>query len=75
MDVIINTRQFCIKSCATNKVVLKIPRDLYGFKSQTSVEKDTIRALASRIHFISEDKIRVINKFGLDTILQLNFGA
>jgi hypothetical protein len=75
IDVKVNSEQFCIKSSATNKVVLYIPSDLYRFKTESDMPKDSIRTLASRMIFISEDRIRVINKFGIDTILQLNFDA
>jgi len=62
---------FVIKDCATNQVVFKIPRGLFGFK-MTDTNRFSISTLAKHLMFIREDKIRIINKYGLDTSLKLN---
>lgn len=65
--------QFLIRSAETNEVKLKIPRGLYGFDVNKTKHGQNIRVLASRMIFTSENRIRIIGKYGLDTILQLNF--
>jgi len=72
IDVAVIHNQFVIKSSATNEIVIKIPRGLYGFKTMEKPAR-SIRVLASRIMFESENTLRIINKHGLDTILQLNY--
>jgi hypothetical protein len=52
--------------------VLYIPKGLYGCKNDESGASG-FRMLASRMLFYEENKIRIINRGGLDTILELDF--
>ena len=72
IDVAVIRNQFCIRSCATNEIVLFIPKGLYGFKT-SDVAEQGIRMLASRMYFEEENRIRILNPGGLDTIMELNF--
>jgi hypothetical protein len=49
--------------------VLYIPKGLYGFKNKA---KQGIGKLASRMVFEEENRIRIINNNGLDTVLKIN---
>lgn len=62
---------FVIKNVATSKVVFKIARGMFGFKMSGS-SRHSIVKLAKNMMWMSEDKIRIINKYGLDTVMQLN---
>jgi hypothetical protein len=62
-----------IKSSATNDIIIRIPRGLYGFKTSINKPARSIRVLASRMRFESENTLRIINKHGLDTVLQLHY--
>ena len=62
---------FVIKKCENNQVAFRIPRGLFGFK-MTDTNRFSISTLAKHIKFITEDKIRIINKYGLDTVMKLN---
>ena len=46
---------------------------MYGFK--LGAGKKDLRVLASRMSFVGENKIRIINKHGLDTIIELNIDS
>jgi hypothetical protein len=52
--------------------MLYIPRGLYGFQ-QSERASTSIRVMASRMLFEKENQIRVIDKHGLDTVIQLNY--
>jgi hypothetical protein len=71
IDVAVVHQQFCIRSCATNEIVLFFPKGLYGFKT-SDVAKQGIGKLASRMIFEEENRIRIINTNGLDTVLRIN---
>ena len=60
-----------MKASSTNQIVCTIPNDLYAFKIGASENKG-LRVLASRMVFECENIVRIINKHGLDTIIQLN---
>jgi len=72
LDISVVNRQFCIKSSATNEIMIYIPKGLYGFKTSDKPER-SIRCLASRMFFESENTIRIISKNGVDTVLELYF--
>jgi len=61
-----------VRAADTNKIILLIPRGLYGFKTSDDESKG-LRVLSSRMHFERENQIRVINKNGLDTVMKLNY--
>jgi hypothetical protein len=53
-------------------IVLHIPLGLYNLKPSDNQEH-AIRVLASRMYFEDESQLRIVNKHGLDTIMQLNY--
>jgi hypothetical protein len=61
-----------VKSCASSKVLIEIPKGLYSFRTDERPER-SIQCLASRIHFIGENTIRIINKYGIDSVLELDY--
>jgi hypothetical protein len=72
IDISVINKQFCIKSSATNKILLYLPRGLYGFKTDDRPER-SIRCLASRMFFENENTIRIISKNGIDSVIELDF--
>jgi hypothetical protein len=54
--------------------MLYIPKGLYGFKTSDKPER-SIRCLASRMFFESDNTLRIISKQGVDTILELDFNT
>ena len=54
IDVAIKDKQFCIKSCATNQVVMWIPKGLITFKMNDEPQH-SMKEVASRLFFESEN--------------------
>jgi hypothetical protein len=52
IDVAVKLRQFCIRSCATNQIVLWIPKGLISFKMNG---EPSMKSHASRMIFESEN--------------------
>ena len=69
IDIDYSTAQFVIRDSKDEQVIARIPPGMLSvsFKGKNKSEA-AIPALASRICFYSEDKIRVMTKEGLDCI-------
>lgn len=70
-DVDSTNNNFIIKQSSTNQTVFSIPRGLFGFKN-TDTSRFSASDLAKNLMFIDEKKIRIINKYGLDTVMEFD---
>jgi hypothetical protein len=73
IDVDVGSKRFCVCSVETNEPVLYIPKGLY--KVDLENQEQGMRELASRMVFETENTLRIIDKFGFDAVLEINWNT
>jgi hypothetical protein len=65
------TNQFVIKDVEKQEIYLRIPSDLISLKDDKVKGENAIKLLASKMRFLAEDKIRILNHNNIDTVFQI----